>query len=681
MKKQMKKLLALGLAFTALTQIIQKAQAASFKTGGGAFPSAESSIEAQDANFESFSSKKGLTSIHEHVTDALDDRFSAKDQNALCSGLEEILKPKVFLGIEAKRMKVFLRSVKSMRSLLIRNLKRLNDQNKEFLALDGDEVPDLSLDGLVELQNEALVLERRSLFEIGTHLQKLITLDEKALRQTKNKNIPTKALGMESIKVYRESVVANNFWATLDYFGKGKWRDDKENEEQEKEYFRRIFIKFVNYIAGLDGENKQKLLEGDDSRQIPVSKYLVEDTPFSVDQQLVYAYALLNAGYDAPEFLIATAQLVERSQADLMSKDLLKLLVATILNKESNTDLAKEILRSFETREDRELFLLRYYVILGDTDQALASLNGPDAQRAYEKEQASLRAAEERNIAAWLTEAAQREAAQREALRKEAAAQQAGSAKIAEIFGANKKAQMAKSKVKLSNYAAGVRARAAERREKAATKIQQSFRAKKENERRKETLRIAQERKKIERKRVLLAEEEAALLKAQKEATLRRVREEAALLKAQEEAALRRVRDVSGANALRGKEKTDIVAERGWADEVGLAGGEAAVRSVEDFVTSIAGPLNKIPGIEKASKPLAMRTLLIGMLASNALFSEAVGDLADLAAEDQAPVWRAIKAALIDAGVNIDVLARVTGIADEDKAATIRLLQEGLKTE
>jgi len=460
----MKKLLALGLAFSAMTTIVQKAQAAS------RYSMSSERHDSRIVDFEKFN--ENFSMIVEQIAGAKGDAFTTREQKALCLQLEAVLslaksqEPFMQNSTNSSRMLGFLRQLLTTRKYLNNHLQQLNNDISDFTATPEIVASALKETELFQFQDDNRhPMNRMALQEITNRLQRLIALDKEAFKTTYGAlDSQTRFLLRSTINEYRNSSVALNFWDVLDYFENQAW----DRNEEHKEAFAKSFINFIEYVAQLSSDNKQKLLEDNTGKQIATSKFLAPGANYSAPKQLVYAYALLNAGYDAPEFLVATAKLVERSLVNPISQDLLKLLVTTILeNKFYNASLSKRILSTLKMSENNDIFLLRYHVILADTQHIVAGLESSSAKRAYEVEQAKLREIEEARLAAWRSEEAQREALRQKAIERERI-------RAEEEAIAHRKERQEQ-----------LRAAALKKRgDRAITRVQQSFRSKKETERR-----------------------------------------------------------------------------------------------------------------------------------------------------------------------------------------------------
>lgn len=210
------------------------------------------------------------------------------------------------------------------------------------------------------------------------------------------------------------SYVGETLWPVLAYFETGAW-GGKEGAEQ----FAQSFCRFVEYVAQLHDDNKQILLQtGKGDEQSPVSKYFLShsiDPSIRTVQQIVYSYALLNAGYAHPDLINSIISLMyfiqtSKKQApvlDTFKPELCRLVTEIILAEEYvlGNGLADYIL-SMSSLEDLGFTsgsaIAFKALIQSHINPAIARLEGK--QKEYEHEQELLRQRKAKKHAAWLTQ-------------------------------------------------------------------------------------------------------------------------------------------------------------------------------------------------------------------------------------------------------------------------------------
>ncbi len=108
-----------------------------------------------------------------------------------------------------------------------------------------------------------------------------------------------------------EKIIAFNFEQTLSYFKAGMWVAKSGALE-----FALAFCRLVKFVADFNDKNRQILLYSNDGGLDPITRYFIPEPrsgqnihDYSITQKLVYAYALLYAGYDRADLINAAFDL------------------------------------------------------------------------------------------------------------------------------------------------------------------------------------------------------------------------------------------------------------------------------------------------------------------------------------------------------------------------------------
>lgn len=277
--------------------------------------------------------------------------------------------------------------------------------------------------GLVESKARDLRAERETLLEMpptrtaaesDEYLRSFLTIDWMKLDNNDT------ARTLNEFLVYAEgSRSASYVTATAEILQQALARYTEinwVNQIGQEEYIT-AFIRFIAYAAQ-HPENKRRLLELDNGTSHSLSKYLVADAreKYDVTKRQVYAYALLNAGYDTPEFLHAVALLLAEEESIMgvtpkFTHQLMGLLIEKLLDpaRSYNAALNKAItvLLITTTQESYALGrghiyainMLGYNNYIQASKQIIATIEGTTDK--YEAEQRSLQKVEDFRLIEW----------------------------------------------------------------------------------------------------------------------------------------------------------------------------------------------------------------------------------------------------------------------------------------
>jgi len=123
---------------------------------------------------------------------------------------------------------------------------------------------------------------------------------------------PSTALERNSIKDFRDSIVALNLTATFDYIKENSWLSTSSDDQESIFYFTHSWLRFLYYVCQI---SKSSNFVNDFSREIAQS--LLNDD-CSPNKKIIYILTLLAAEYDDLNFLRAASSMITDHQDNPM---------------------------------------------------------------------------------------------------------------------------------------------------------------------------------------------------------------------------------------------------------------------------------------------------------------------------------------------------------------------------